>query len=475
MILLYSKFDVDYSLTKDIFFQRTFQWIDGMRNAPDQFKGLSWDGAKSEQILNGKSAIEYEIDQENAVVALRVRIVDENQELWTTDLVLEESQSKLQIRLAREMPSISAKFDTNFRLPFFLRKLIEDGYGGMDTNLRVSDKPFFIDISSIEIAKRIINHEDQYNLPVIYISHPFTKNEYELDVEELAKDLAGSAHVLVESNSEISRILRDNTAGRNPYNGAIDIYYGDESLRYLRHLEQTPNQYRYRIAHSIFSRSSMLNINDEYSLTAIRIRNKEKELRAERNDELELLQLEIEDLKEKRKLDQDIIAEASGEIKELQQNVSALESKVQALQFAFNKSQTTGKTIELYYTEEELYEDEIKRFVLDCIKKSCDCSGTAEQAWRRYHVLNDLLCSNSCSQYGDNLKQEIESILRRGKLNRSDLRSLKALGFAFEEGGHGKLKFHNDDRYTITLASTPSDYRNGENAMHDAIKLLFGV
>ena len=68
-------------------------------------------------------------------------------------------------------------------------------------------------------------------------------------------------------------------------------------------------------------------------------------------------------------------------------------------------------------------------------------------------------------------KKEIAEAIKR---DRCDARMLKTLGFEQQTGSHDKYVLNGDDRYILTISNSPSDYRSGENLVHEAINLLFG-
>lgn len=476
MILLYSRIPVTDSLTSEEFFSRVSSWIKGMKNIPDEFKNLSWTDERSFHIKVGENVVEYEVDDLSSTIAFRVKVVDEKSDLWTTDLVFSHERNTFQIRLAREMKEPTAKMDTGFHLPYFFRKLIEDGYGGDDNGLPVSDRPIFINKNNMVIISDIINNNVKYELPVVFVSHPFFNNEYTVDIYELSKDLAGTAHVLVETDNDVSRKIRIDTGERNAYNGAIDIFYKNDYTRYINN-SLTLNQYRYRLSHAVLGRLAMLNIDEEYSISSIRLRNKMNSLKKYQQDENEVRDLRIEKLEEELRAEKDVSEYAAQESHQLEKRVAQLESEIQILKHAIaKKEEGTEKAISLVFTEEEFYEDEIKRILIDAIRQACDTAGDEEKGWRHYHVLKDLLDNNKndISHYYMNLKKEIEDILRKGQLTKNDFNKLKELKFDVVGKKHEKIKFHGDDRYTVTISNTPSDYRNGLNTASEAIKLIFG-
>lgn len=476
MIVYYTRYNVKESFGNEELLEMVFECVSGMRNAPDSFKNLKWDGSESYEKNEDKNILAYEIDSETNCIAIRVAIIDENCELWTTDIALNGEKHEIQLRLARERRHVLAEYNKDFRLPYIFKRLIRDEKGGMDNDLPVSDTVIFVDESNINTVIDIIKQKKRYALPVIYVSHPFEKDEYELDVFELAKDMAGSAHVIVEKASASSAILKDVTDGENAYNGAVDVFYSDDSFRYLRRPDTTPNQFRYKIARAIFSRMAMRNIDDEGSLSAIKIRNKMKKIQLS-SEKSQMLAMEIEDLKEKRKTDEEILEGASEELKQNEKRINELENenynlenKVKTLMNSLNLKRSNGeRVIEMNYSEEQFYEDEIKRFIMCCIKQTIDQYGEDERLRRDYHILKDIYDNNSVSEIGEEIKKKIFSVLKKDGVS-----ELKSLGFELQKGSHDKYIFNNDDRYIITVPKTPSDYRNGNNIAHEAINLLFG-
>lgn len=475
MIVLYSKFDIDRSLNREVFFERVFTWINGMKDAPDEFRNLSWEGENSFCKREGKNCLDYEIDEENGLTAFRLKVVDEHNELWTTDYVLDEYNMKFQIRLAREKGIVSAYYSSRFRIPYFLRKLIEEGYGGIDVNLPVIDKPIYLDESNIGIIADLINRKIEYMMPVVYVSYLFDNSGYELDVEELAKDLAGCAHVIAEQSPEISGELRLLVNDENAYNGAIDVFFGKDSLRYLRFADKTSGQFRNLVSRAVYRRLAMLNIADDQSLTSIRIRNKENAVTLEKIDEYEIIKMELDELQEKHRDDLQQIEAASDEIDDYIRQINELKSQNQFFEAALKrKNQGTERQVSLSYSEEELYDDEIKTIVMDCIRRQCKGTGDDEKKWRPYHVLKNILETNEMPKTRDKLRAKLLNILKRSRLKSQDLKELKDLGFTLEGSDHIKAKFHNDDRYMITIACTPGDHCEGENNAHDGVTVIFG-
>ena len=82
--------------------------------------------------------------------------------------------------------------------------------------------------------------------------------------------------------------------------------------------------------------------------------------------------------------------------------------------------------------------------------------------------------NNTFSEIGENIKKDMMRIIRKNQIGKADLSELKGLGFEVQQNGHDKYVYKGDDRYIITVPSTPSDSRDGENLAHEAVNLIFG-
>ena len=211
MIVLYGKFYVQEELKIEKFLEKSLSWVQGMKLAPEVFKNIQFEQEEMKEIRDGVNLIEYAVDYKQRLAAFCLKLEDEKGELWRTDLVLQEgsSQGIMQIRLAREQRRATAEQNLNFRVPWVLRQLLKEGYGGVDNGLLVDDKPFYLDDGNLELGAQCILSPSNFIMPIVYVSKPFYSDEYLLDVEQLAVDLAGIAHVVAESDSTIASKMRE--------------------------------------------------------------------------------------------------------------------------------------------------------------------------------------------------------------------------------------------------------------------------
>ena len=66
-----------------------------------------------------------------------------------------------------------------------------------------------------------------YNLsmPLVFATKIFDSAGYEIDIDNLARRLAGMAYIVAENEDGYARSLKEKTNGSNPYNGHVAIYY----------------------------------------------------------------------------------------------------------------------------------------------------------------------------------------------------------------------------------------------------------
>jgi hypothetical protein len=164
-------------------------------------------------------------------IGFRHEYPDAEGRLWRTEAVLRRAVStsaqdlvRLRTECVAREPGVRLDFP---RKPYLVKMILQDGWGGNDGHLLISDKPLWLadDEAGRETAKAVtIGQASQY-LPVIYVSAAGT-SEWLLSPDQtnkLAFDLGGIAHVVVEPNRAFSFNLRDLTDGRNVFGGTLGI------------------------------------------------------------------------------------------------------------------------------------------------------------------------------------------------------------------------------------------------------------
>lgn len=149
--------------------------------------------------------------------------------LWRTEAVHRNSIDKgslIRFRTQCIANRAGARLDEP-RKPYLIKSLLADGWGGSDGDLEVTQQPIWLkdDDPSLELASLITRGAASLYLPIIYVSTREGSERLLRDneIEKLAFDLGGVAHVVVEPSRSFSFKLRDSTNGLNVYGGTLGL------------------------------------------------------------------------------------------------------------------------------------------------------------------------------------------------------------------------------------------------------------
>lgn len=470
MIIFSTKFYVNKELTMKKFIELAFDWINGSPHYG--FNSICWNGEPLYEIETEKQKFSIVQSIDKKILALRLENRDDENVIWTNDFVYEEGDINniILVRLARDAADKESYVSRKFNRPRLMKMILKLGYGAMDNDLPISDKPFLIKEDNLEKAEKIISGKTKYLLPVVYVTKKFIDNNTILDTNELAKDLAGTAHVMVEDSTELSSKLKEKTDGINPFNGAVHIYYTDKvGSRFIPDEFENGNLFRAKIVNSLCRRLAQVKVEDKYTWGTIRYQNLLAQYRQnqQQNSELEKACEEILKIKEN---------EHAQIVEDIEAELNELRSKVQNYEYAFqNKRKAQHGNIIFECDEAEFYDGEIKDMIMRLLQneKSKMDTDPNQTGWRKYHVLKALLESNEIIGKGKELERELKNILSQvDRVSSRDKKRLIELGFISLENKHNKLYFHGDDRYMITLGKTPGDSRAAANAASIAINTI---
>lgn len=151
--------------------------------------------------------------------------------VWQTECVLKRSaaeggQDLVRLRTQCIATTPGVRLETP-RKPYLIKALLKNKWGGTDQRLAISDQPVWLENNDdgLSTAAAVTLGSAAKWLPTVYISATgnfswlLTKHE----IEKLAYDLGGIAHVVVEPDRAFSFNLRDETEARNVYNGTLGL------------------------------------------------------------------------------------------------------------------------------------------------------------------------------------------------------------------------------------------------------------
>lgn len=458
-------FSVKESLSQDALIHLVIEWN---QNSPHtKMSNLNWDGKKRNikfEEENLSLAIE-EIRTYNTI-AIRFHQFDDNSIIWNTDIVVNFDTHVFSIKIDRETTADTERFVPQFKTPILVNMLLDRNYVDLDNDMKISAGVIPITEENYKVIEDVICRNKTYNMPILYVTKSWGK--YPLRVQDLAYKLRGVAHVLVEEDTEVSKLLKESCRGMNAYHGSIGIYYPGNSEQYKILMTK---RYEGR-EHILIDRIA----NIVYRYVNQQSRNKMMTWEGVQN---ELLKLRYVSATEKKAKAENEVSEVyenfSDELEEKEHAIEDLNNRVMALQIENQRLRAKYERVTenplLYYGEEdELYEGEIKDQILEILQTQLN---QVKKKTRKEHILQDILENNDSTGALKEKRVEIKRILKGyTKIGEVLKRDLKAYGFTItKEGGHYKLIYKDDNRYLFTMAASGSDsQRGGENLSAEIVR-----
>lgn len=351
----------------------------------------------------------FRITIDSKIIAIRLENTDNDNVIWTNDFVYEECNENnlMFVRLARDAVNKESYVTKGYNRPRLMKTILKSGYGAEDNGLPISDCAIYINEKNIQLAEDIICGNTKYLLPIVYVTKCFCDNETILDVEELAKDLAGTAHVIVEGDTRVTAELKEKTNGINPFNGAVHIFYTNRvGTRIIPDEFSDANSFRYKIVNSVCHRLSLVKVEDKYTWGTIKYQKLLETYHQNQQSNLELEKACDEIIKLKEREHAQLVEDMETELNELR-------SKVQNYEYSFNNRRKvqTGNIV-FDCSEEEFFEGEVKDMILKLLEsemKKMDMDPN-QKGWRKYHVLQAILHNNKIVGKGEELASELKDI-----------------------------------------------------------------
>jgi len=383
---------------------------------------------------------------------------------WETTVVFSKikSGSWIGIRTSNESHKAVVKLPAA-KKPYAVKLLLNMLGGGFDGDVSVDAKAVRLTNDDIGLAARLIDGSSECRLPIVYVSVGFD-GKYAIDPNDLAYDLSGMAHVVVEPNRPFSRRLQIEVGSQNTYGGAIGIYWPEGTGRraFFSDRLDSMDDLRGTIVEEV--RAALLNRRPlaqcTWEVVESAVRRKEFELlKANGSHELETYIATFDaDL---RARDQSL-AVAESEIARLQREVVRLQAQNSS---ALGMGLQAGK-------EQNLFQGEIASIVAEAL---ADCASKAQSDSRRAHVLTALVEANPGNGVAEKMREKLKLLLRDYRSMDANIRSgLEEIGFSISDNGkHYKLVYQDDDRYVFALPKSGSDRRGGLNSFSDISKRVF--
>lgn len=468
MLSFATEFPVEADRTTVDFLQAMVTWISGSPHTGLSAEMLRDLLQKDEaHVENGKEKVQSLLATSPDVDLAGIRYSRHDNDLeWLTTVVFSRTSSDawVGVRVECESQHAAARLPSA-KKPVVVRTMLESLGGAADGPLPIRDTAHILTNTDIDLAAKLIRGDAGCRLPIVYVSARF-QGGYILDVNRLAADLSGMAHVVVEPNRPFSVRLQLEVDSENVYGGTIGICWpegGGRRAFFLGGDYSTPGHLAGAIKDEV--RAALLNRRPIARCTWAYVRET-----ASRQAILSLKASGSKAIDEYvEKFDQEIEAknqrleEAESEIQRLRNELRVYEARA---------GTASGGLLRLG-RERDLYPNEVLGILLDAIE---DAATRVQHDSRRQHVLRSILEANRLEENPlEGRREQLKRLLRGtstidGKLRRE----LEDMGFSIsEDGKHFKLVFQGDDRYTFTLPKSGSDWRGGLNAASDIGRLLF--
>ena len=231
-----TEFPVEANSNRAAFVFQVITWLRGIRQSTVLAERGDEEIEGEAALLSAKSGETLRLrtlDRDGGFQAIGFQhdFPDSDGRLWRTEGVLRRGAAEDGQDLVRLRTQCIARFAgvrlESPRKPYFIKILLQDSWGGRDGMLHVTDVPHWLgaDEDAMSIAREVTLGRGSRHLPVIYVSAtgPGKWLIPRRQIEKLAYDLGGVAHVVVEPDRAFSVRLREETAGANAYGGTFAI------------------------------------------------------------------------------------------------------------------------------------------------------------------------------------------------------------------------------------------------------------
>ena len=473
MLIFSTKLPVKETFTKQKFFELVVRW--NQDSPHHRIDGIEWDGGYRHRWGDMKNMLE--ITEYNDVAAAHF-VQSEHGVHWTTEFILHTERREIGIYLSREATENTVYFHKEFKPPYFLKLLMRENVLGSDGGLAISEYPQSFGAAADErkvLAQLCLEDDSAFRLPVVYLTREWFIEHCVVDEGVLARRLCGVAHVLVESDKDVSRTLKDLCHGKNVYNGGMAVYFPSVSAAAKRFIP--------------YDGMDVEKVMTQMVRMIFRYMNQQKREPLDTWDGIQMMQMRRQTkqlLAEKRRIEEnrkqtskekeqywDEYVKAQTQVEALTEQNARLQSELAVLRARVD---SMGENPLLYYGDErEFYQGEMLEFVRTALSEKLDrLPKEKDRHLRCADVLQDLLNANESEEIQAQRQTELKRVLKGYRTLTPEIQStLIDAGFRITDGKHYKLTYYDDERYTVTMAKSGSDWRGGENLISEIRKRIY--
>lgn len=386
------------------------------------------------------------------------------EQTWVTEVILKETESESKVYININCLGDTTEFN---EIPTvrteIIRAFVKSGWLKEDI-LPISADPVMLTGKEVNIVVNAINGSYRGSLPLVFVSKFFDTAGHEVDVQWLAKDLAGIGIVVAEKDDNYLEELKERTNRKNPFNGHIGIYFPNSHNT----KEYRPSDWRrYGSVNAAIIKEVAGYSTAQTNADGVSWEQLHSEILAHRAKESEdLLNVTINEngtLEEQLKEVKEKLHRAVRENRSLSAQNESLRQALDA--------KDDGRRMLIAAPIDEFFSGEQYDLVVTTLAKALR---TTETNTRAYELLEGILALNALRGEGKEVDETLKRVLSKGEtIKERDLLELKAIGFeVISDSTHYRLIYNGNDKYVITLHKTPSDVRSGKNLVSDILNTI---
>ena len=424
-------------------------------------EAVTWDGLDMSPAWeeNGHTLMIEQYEDEDIMAALFEQAPDDSG-LWKTEVVFNAKERTVCVLQHKNFDESMSETNRYFWAPSVIKYLVKGDYIAEEHGVPIG--PDVMEWSE-EIETNLLQ-ESVHSVCNVVIKGTPTFIE-RINMDKLVLNLEGVARIFVKSDEyEIN---------------SVTIYHHKNSMQapdvkvYHTDTEVNSEKVRQRIVDIVCGEMNLIDrrpLDSWYGVQQKVLERKIKQSLQERTESKELAEMAVNEtatLEERLK-------EAEAQAEKYLLDYMNLQQELSILQSRMNSSES-GPALLHYGKEDDIYNDEIRSAVLKILEdvqqdhKPQDIHASN----RIYDICDDIIRYNAPRKKDawdvyDSLDSLFSNYRRFTDRMRNELTSIGAE--ITKEGSHFKAKLGGQDRYTITLASSPSDVNAGKRTVAD-IKL----
>lgn len=466
MRILSTRLPIKDETTKEQIYETIIKWLKS--GAPSRAVGEKFEQCADKtslRIVDGYCTVESMETEKNSkrYVVFRMSHIYHEQ-TWDTDVIFEAGKEK-HVIIHVNCSGDTTLFDKVPKLRTeIIRSFIRAGFIKQG-DFPIQTTPIIADDDKLDTLAAVMNGTLKLPLPLVYVSKICGCAGYEVDIENLAKRLAGIAHIVANDKDECAYSLKEKTNVQIPYNGHIGIYYPQGGKARKLH----PTEWQ------VWGTLDVFILNEITKIVTAQVDKDAPtweqfyadKIAADAKASKELLEEYINGYDSL----EDKLRAAKEKISALTEEVTALRNKNDSLQSALNASGIEENILEKAEVK-EFFDGEQHDMLVTVLKEAMDRSGGSDT--RKNELLNSFLEQNEYIGNGRETLEVVKRVLSDGEaINKRDIADLERVGFALvNENTHYKFVYRENERYWFSIAKTPSDRRGGKNHASDIIKRL---